>query len=213
MENCRIVIADDHFVVRTGLRMLLDVEPDLEVVAEGWDIPSTIRCLRGYEPDVLLLDLNMPGESSIAALPRIVDEFPDMAVLVLAMRGRSEVAREALRRGARGFVLKEAADTDLVDAVRAIVEGDEIASTLGTQLALNGRAPAGGVDGLTERELELLRLIALGHTNAAIAERMSLSVRTVESHRARVQTKLGRSTRADLVRYAFENGLLGAGRS
>ena len=214
MENCRIVIADDHFVVRTGLRMLLDAERDLEVVAEAWDIRSTIRCLRGYRPDLLLLDLNMPGESSVAALPRIVDEFPDTVVLVLTMQGRSSFAREALRRGARGFVLKEAADTDLVAAIRALGEDDDdFTPTLATQLTLDGRAATGGLGDLTQREREILRLIAIGHTNADIAERLSLSVRTVESHRARIQKKLGRSTRAELVGYALENGLLGAGQS
>ena len=214
MDYCRIVIADDHYVVRTSLRMLLDAEPGLEVVAEAWDIPSTIRCMRGYRPDLLLLDLNMPGESSVAALARIVEEFPDTAVLVLTMRGgKSELAREALRRGARGFVLKEAADTDLIEAVRAIADGGDVTPALGSQLALDHSAPDEQADGLTQREIEILRLIVRGHTNGEIAERLSLSVRTVEAHRARMQRKLGRSTRAELVRYALDHGLLGAAKS
>jgi two-component system response regulator NreC len=215
MDYCRIVIADDHYVVRTSMRMLLVTEPGLEVVAEAWDVPSTIRCLRGYRPDLLLLDLNMPGESSVAALARIVEEFPETAVLVLTMRGRSELAREALRRGARGFVLKESSDTDLLDAVRAIAAGGEedVTTALGSELALDhSGAPGAQPDGLTQRELEILRLVARGHTNADIAERLALSARTVEGHRARMQRKLGRSTRAELVRYALDHGLLGAAR-
>jgi two-component system, NarL family, response regulator NreC len=215
MDYYRIVIADDHYVVRTSLRMLLEAEPGIEVVAEAWDVPSTIRCMRGYRPDVLLLDLNMPGESSIAALARIVEEFPDTAVLALTMRGRSEVARGALRRGARGVVLKESADTELVAAVRGLADGDgdgAVTTALGSELAL-GRAGSGEPgDGLTQREIEILRLVARGHATSEIAEQLALSQRTIETHRARMQRKLGRSTRAELVRYALDRGLLGAGR-
>ncbi|HYV14963.1 MAG TPA: response regulator transcription factor [Conexibacter sp.] len=213
MDYYRIVIADDHYVVRTSLRMLLEAEPGIEVVAEAWDVPSTIRCMRGYRPDVLLLDLNMPGESSVAALARIVEEFPDTAVLALTMRGKSEVAREALRRGARGVVLKESADTELVAAVRGLADDDGAVTTaLGSELTLGRTASGEPGDGLTQREIEILRLVARGHATSEIAEHLALSQRTVETHRARMQRKLGRSTRAELVRYALDRGLLGAGR-
>jgi two-component system response regulator NreC len=209
VEQLRIVVADDHLVVRTGLRMVLDAEADFEVVAEAGDVPSAIRCLRGYRPDVLLLDLNMPGESSVSAMPRIAEEFPDTAIVVLTMQDQPSFAREALRRGARGYVLKEAADTELVEAVRAVAGGRTyVTPTLGARLALDRDDAAGRPDGLTARELEVLRLIVLGHTNADIASQLFLSVRTVESHRAHIQEKLGRGTRAELVRYALDQGLL-----
>jgi two-component system response regulator NreC len=209
-DHVRIVIADDHLVVRTGLRMLLDEAPGFQVVGEAGDVAGAFGCLHGHHPDVLLLDLNMPGDPSVAAIPQLVEQFPDVAIVILTMQAQPAFAREALRRGARGYVLKEAADTDLVEAIRAVAHGATyLTPALGVRLALEHASPDDRLpDELTPRELEILRLIVLGHTNNEIAEQLFLSVRTVESHRASVQQKLHCSTRAELVRYALDRGML-----
>jgi two-component system response regulator NreC len=210
-EEIRVVLADDHRVVRTGLRMVLDAEPDIAVVAEAGDIPAAGRALLVHRPDVLVLDLNMPGEQSLSAIPRFVADHPATAIVVLTMQQDPAFAREALRGGARGYVLKEAADDELVQAVRMAHAGRTYLNPeLGAKMAAEP-APSGPPDDLTERELEVLRLIALGHTNSEIAAQLYLSVRTVESHRAHIQQKIRRSTRAELVRYALDHGLVEAG--
>jgi two-component system, NarL family, response regulator NreC len=204
----RVVIADDHSVVRSGLRLVLDAEQGIEVVAEASDVESAMRAVRGYHPDVLVLDLNMPGEPSLEAIPRMVAEAPETAIVVLTMQQDPAFAREALRAGARGYVLKEAADAELVQAVRLAREGRTYLNPeLGARMAAEP-PPSGPPDNLTERELEVLRLIALGHTNTEIAGQLYLSVRTVESHRAHIQQKVRRSTRAELVRYALDHKLI-----
>lgn len=208
MGATTIVVADDHAVVRSGLRMLLDAEPDLEVVAETGDVPSTRRSLKGHRPQVLILDLNMPGEPSLPAIPSLREASPDTGIVVLTMQDDPAFAREALRAGALGYVLKEAADSELVRAVRmAAVGRTYLHPELGARLAAE-RPPPVPDDDLTDREVQVLRLIALGHTNSEIASMLYLSVRTVESHRANMQQKLGLSTRAGLVRHAIERGLM-----
>jgi two-component system response regulator NreC len=203
-----IVLADDHPIIRAGLRMVLDAESDFSVVAEAGELESAVRYARAHRPRILLLDLNMPGEASLPAIPRILEECPGTDIVVLTMQGDPAFAREALSSGARGYVLKEAADDELVQAVRTVAGGGEFLNPqLGARLAAEPAAP-GPPDDLTERELEILRLIALGHTNAEIAESLFLSVRTVESHRAHIQQKTLRTTRAELVRYALDHGLL-----
>jgi two-component system response regulator NreC len=210
-EEIRVVLADDHRVVRTGLRMVLDAEPGIAVVAEAGDIPATGRALLAHRPDVLVLDLNMPGEQSLSAIPRFVADHPETAIVVLTMQQDPAFAREALRGGARGYVLKEAADDELVRAVRLAHDGRTYLNPeLGAKMAAEP-APSGPPDDLTERELEVLRLIALGHTNSEIAAQLYLSVRTIESHRAHIQQKIRRSTRAELVRYALDHQLIDAG--
>jgi two-component system response regulator NreC len=206
-----IVLADDHAVVRSGLRMVLEREGGFEVVSEAGDADSALRTVLGHKPAVLVLDLNMPGElTSLDAIPRVQEVSPTTRVVVLTMQEDPEFARRALRAGAAGYVLKEAADDELVDAVRRVAEGATYLNPrLGAMLAAAPPEPAGPPDDLTEREVEVLRLIALGHTNAEIAQELYLSVRTVESHRAHIQQKLGRSTRAELVRYALDHGLVG----
>ena len=202
-----IVIADDHRVVRSGLRMLLEAEPDLEVVAEAGDVDGARRYVRGHRPAVLILDLNMPGEPSLSAIPHLREEFPATQIVVLTMQDDPAFAREAMRAGALGYVLKEAADTELVEAVRDAARGTAyLHPRLGARLA--AEAVKGATDGLTEREREVLKLIALGHTNSEVASQLYLSVRTVESHRAHIQQKLGLQTRAELVRYALDNGVI-----
>src|SRR6476646_10710787 len=165
-----IVIADDHQVVRAGLRLLLEAEDGFEVVAEAGDVATTERRITAYHPRVLILDLNMPGESSLPAIPRIRESAPNTQVVVLTMQNDPAFAREALRAGAIGYVLKEAADAELVQAVRLAA---------GARLAAEQPIPAGPPDDLSAREIEVLRLIARGHTNAEIAAKLYLSVRTV----------------------------------
>jgi two-component system, NarL family, response regulator NreC len=203
----RIVLADDHSVIRSGLRMLLDHEDGLEVVAEASNTDEAARYVRGHRPDVLILDLNMPGESGLDLIPRVQTEMPDTAIVVLTMQRDPAFARQALRAGALGYVIKDAADGELVDAVRAAARGQQyINPQLGARLASmpTDRRPGD----LSDRELEIVRLIALGHTNPEIAGRLFLSIRTIEAHRSHIQQKLAVSTRAELVRFALDNGLV-----
>jgi two-component system response regulator NreC len=205
-----ILIADDHAVMRSGLRMLLEAEPDFEVVAEAGDVPETVRRLKAYKPDVLILDLHMPGGPSLEALPEMQEASPETHVVVLTMQNSTGFVREALRAGALGYVTKEAADTELVEAVRLAAQGQPyLHPRLGMRLATEP-VDEGPPDDLSAREVDVLRLIALGHTNAEIAAQLFLSVRTVESHRAHIQQKLCLSTRAELVRYALDHGLVEA---
>jgi two-component system response regulator NreC len=205
----KIVLADDHAIVRSALRALLEADGEFEVVAEAGEADEAVRKVLAYKPDVIVLDLSMPGGSSLTAIPRMLEASEGTAVVVLTMENEPRFAREAFRAGALGFVLKEAADTELVAAVRAAVAGLRYLNPqLGGLLAMAPDAPAGPPDGLSERELDVLKLVALGHTNAEISEQLYLSVRTVESHRAHIQQKLGRTTRAELVAYAREQGML-----
>ena len=205
----KIVIADDHRVVRSGLRMLLDREEDFEVVAEAGDVADAHRYVRAHRPDVLILDLNMPGDPSLPAIPGFLEESPGTRVVVLTMQEDPAFAREALQAGASGYVLKEAADEELVHAVQAAASGGTYLNpALGARIAATPAVPAGPPDDLTEREVEILRLIALGHTNSEIGAQLFLSVRTVESHRAHIQQKISLTSRAELVRYALEHRLV-----
>jgi two-component system response regulator NreC len=204
-----VLLADDHVVVRRGLRLLLEAEPGLEVVAEAGDVPEALRKVRAHRPAVLVLDLNMPGEPSVPAIPRVIEGSPGTAVVVLTMQKDPAYVREALRAGAKAFVLKEGADDELVQAIRLAAEGRVYLNPeLGALVAAAPDAPAGPPDGLTERELGVLRLIALGHTNAEIGRQLHIGTRTVETHRAHIQQKVRRSSRVELVRYALEHGLL-----
>lgn len=211
VDSITIVIADDHVVVRRGLRMLLDAAEGFEVVAEAGNVDDARRYVRAHRPGVLILDLNMPGGDSLEAIGQIIADTPETAVVVLTMQSDTGFARTALQAGAKGYVLKEAADDELVEAVRAAAVGETYLNPrLGARLAAEPPAPSGPPDDLTEREVEILRLIALGHTNGEIAAQLYLSVRTVESHRAHIQQKLRRTTRAELVRYALDHGLVEA---
>jgi two-component system response regulator NreC len=209
VDRIDIVLADDHAVVRAGLRLLLDGEEGLHVVAEAGEIDTAKRMVRAHRPHVLVLDLNMPGGESLPAIPELAEQT---AVVVLTMQNDPAFARRALQTGAKGYVLKESADAELVQAVRAAAEGRTYLNPeLGARMAAAPPEPAGPPDNLTEREVEILRLIALGHTNSEIGSQLYLSVRTVESHRSHIQQKVGRNTRAELVRYALDHGLIDAG--
>lgn len=204
-----IVLADDHAVVRSGLKLLLEAERDFHVVAEADDVESARRYVLGHKPRVLVLDLNMPGGSSLEAIPALRASAPGTQIVVLTMQQEPAFARHALSAGAIGYVLKEAADDELVEAVRRAAAGESYLNPrLGARLA--SEPASGPPDDLSEREVDVLTLIALGHTNAAIAERLYLSVRTVETHRAHIQQKLALSTRAELVAYALKRGLVKA---
>jgi two-component system response regulator NreC len=208
-DEITIVLADDHAVVRSGLRLLLD-QAGFPVLAEAGDAESALRSVLGHKPTVLVLDLNMPGApTSLEAIPRVADVSPGTRVVVLTMQEDPVFAREALRAGAAGYVLKEAAESELVEAVRRAAAGETYLNPrLGAALATAAVSSDAPPDDLTAREVEILRLVALGHTNGEIAAQLYLSVRTVESHRARIGQKLRISTRAELVRYALDRGLL-----
>ena len=210
-EPLTVVLADDHVVVRSGLRVLLDSEPSIDVVAEAGDVRTAIEAVEHHRPDVLILDLHMPGEPSLPAIPRLRERCPDTRVVVLTAQRDPSFAGEALRLGAAGYVPKEAADSQLLEAIGVAAQGGTyLEPRLGARLAANTAAAGRTAGELSEREVEVLRLIARGLTNREMAERLYLSVRTVESHRARIQRKLGRSRRSDLVEYALARGFVEA---
>lgn len=203
-ETVSIVLADDHAVVRSGLCMLLESEADLEVVAQVGELEELRAMVAEARPDVLLLDLHMRGGNSLELIPDLCRETN---VLVLTMQDDPGYARSAIRAGASGYLLKEVEDAELIQAVRTVAGGGTyLHPALGARL-LTGDAGAPG-RGLTGRERDVLRLIALGHTNAEMAERLFLSVRTVETHRANIHRKLGTDSRSELVRHALEQGLV-----
>jgi two-component system, NarL family, response regulator NreC len=209
--SIRTIVVDDHAVVRTGLRLLLDAEEDIEVVAEAGDAREAVFEARAQKPDVILLDVVMPGRSGLEAIPDLLKESPESKILVLSMQDDSAYVREAFASGASGYVLKEAADAEVVGAVREVAQGGRyVHPVLGARLVAadaDERARA-EEDPLSEREHEILRLLALGHTNQEIAGELYLSVRTVETHRAHIMQKLRISTRAELVTYALAQGML-----
>jgi two-component system response regulator NreC len=207
----RALVVDDHAVVRAGIRLLLEREEDIEVVGEAGNAQDAVFDVRALRPDVVLLDVVMPGQSGIEVLPSLLKESPETKVLVLSMQDDPSYVREAFAAGASGYVLKEAADEEVVAAVREIANGGSyVHPALGARMVTaeaQARAAA-EADPLSDREREVLRLLALGHTNQEIAKMLYISVRTAETHRAHIMQKLGLSTRAELVRYALSHGLL-----
>jgi len=207
-EPVRILLVDDHAVLRSGLRLLLEREEGLEPVGEAETAEDAVRSLPRLRPDVVVIDIEMPGIGGIDGTERIKERAPEARVLVLSMHDRPQDVRRAFDAGADGYLPKAAADEDLVRAIRAVASGERyVHPSLGAALAAPA-ASAGPIDELTEREREVLRLLALGHTNQEIAEQLIVSVRTVESHRAHVMAKLRVTTRAGLVRAALDAGLL-----
>jgi len=203
-EHLSLVIADDHAVVRQGIRLLLEAEEDFEVVGESSDLAETRELLHRLAPHVLVLDLHMAGALSLTALSDLRAASPSTAVVILTMDDDPAFVQPAWAAGAAGYVLKEASRDELIRAVRMVARGGRYLDP-----AIGGWAITGGrADALTERELEVLRLVALGHTNSEIARKMFISSRTVESHRANLQAKLGISGRPELVRYALEHGVI-----
>jgi two-component system response regulator NreC len=207
-DPVRILLVDDHAVLRSGLRLLLEREDGLEPVGEADTAEDAVRSLPRLRPDVVVIDVEMPGMGGIDGASRIKERAPEARILVLSMHDRAQDVRRAFDAGADGYLPKAAADEDLVRAIRAVAAGERyVHPSLGAALAAPA-ASAGPIDELTEREREVLRLLALGHTNQEIAEQLIVSVRTVESHRAHVMTKLRVSTRAGLVRAALDAGLM-----
>ena len=203
----RVVLADDHALMRRSLRLLLDGEDGVDVIAEADDIEAVIRHVHGRLPHVLVLDLNMPGGSSLETIGRLRTCVPETQIIVMTMEDNPAFAQRALAAGALGFVVKDRADGELPQAVRAAARGEEYVSP-SVAVRLEALHQSLTEDRLTVREVEVLRLIALGYTSVEIARKLHLSPRTVETHRARVHRKLGLSTRAELVSYALGRGLL-----
>ncbi len=211
--SIRILIADDHGVLRAGLRALLNAEPDLEVVGEAADGDETLRLVRDVEPDVVLLDVSMPGPGGIEVTRQVKAALPQTRVLILTVHEDESLLQEAVGAGAAGYVIKRAVESELINAIRAVWRGDLYIHPAMTRALLRGVKPAAPsdeevVEPLTPRETEVLRLIALGYTNRQIAEKLTISVRTVETHRANLTDKLGLRSRVELVRYAREHDLL-----
>jgi two-component system response regulator NreC len=204
-----VVIADDHSVVRDGIRAVLEREGgEFRVVAEAADVPSTVKAVRDFKPDLLTLDLTMPGGSSLAALPSCFVAHPTLAVAILTMREDPEYARQALRAGARSYVLKEAEPAELLQAFRLAVAGHNyLHPRLGALIATGDDGAQEGA-ALSAREREVVRLIAMGFTNPEIAERLHVAERTVKTYRARAIEKLGFSSRAEITAYARKLGLV-----
>lgn len=207
----RVLVVDDHAVVRSGLRLLIDAESDMTTVGEAGTVREAIFEARSANPDLILIDVVMPGESGIEGLPKLLHEHPDVKALVLSMQDDPRYVREAFAAGASGYVLKEAVDAEVVTAIREVAAGGRyVHPELGARLvaAEAEAARQAEADPLSDREREVLRLLALGFTNQEIAKQLFISVRTAETHRAHVMQKLRLQSRAELVRHAIAHGLL-----
>ena len=211
--SVRVLVVDDHAVVRAGLALLVNAETDLEAAGEAGNAREAILEARTAKPDVILLDVMMPEQSGIEAVPQLLHEHPGVKVLVLSMQDDPRYVREAFEAGASGYVLKEAADAEVVAAIREVAGGGRyVHPELGARLvaAETAERRRAEEDPLSDREREVLRLLALGHTNQEIAKQLYISVRTAETHRAHIMQKLRLSSRAELVRYALAEGMLEA---
>lgn len=219
-DTIRILIADDHTVVRTGLRALLDRAPDMETIGEATDGTEALRLASELRPDVVLLDISMPGSSGIETTKLLKEAWPDIRVLILTVHKDEKLLQEAIKAGASGYITKNALEPELINAIHAVWRGDLYVHPTMTRALLASLAPADEpsthpasekqIESLTPREIEVLRLIAQGYTNRQAAEELGISVRTIETHRANIMGKLDVSGRVALVRYAMEHGLLDA---
>lgn len=212
-EKKRILLADDHAILRSGLRLLLSTQPDWEVVGEAASGVETIEKCKQLQPHLVLLDVSMPGLSGLDILPAVRRAAPGVKILILTMYDDRHYLQEALRNGAAGYVLKKAADTELITAIQAVLKGEFYVHHSMMRFVLedvleNQAPPSDEWDQLSEREQQVLQLVALGYTSAEIAQQLSLSPKTVETYRARGMEKLGLRSRAALVRYALQRGLI-----
>ena len=210
-KGTRVLIVDDHAVVRSGLKLVLESDEGIEPVGEAGSAREAVFEARSLKPDVILLDVVMPDQSGLEIIPTLLKENPETKILVLSMQDDPQYVREAFAAGASGYVLKEAADSEVVSAVREVAGGGRyVHPELGARLvaAESEERRRAEEDPLSEREGEVLRLLALGHTNQEIAKQLYISVRTAETHRAHIMQKLRLSSRAELVRYALDRGLL-----
>jgi two-component system, NarL family, response regulator NreC len=211
VESITVVIVDDHAVVRSGLHLLVEREEGMVVVDEAADANEAIFRTLEHKPDVVLIDVTMPGQSGIDAIPKLLEVSPDSKVLVLSMQDDARYVRDAFSAGASGYVLKEAADSELVAAIRQVAAGGSYVNpALGARVVISEAKEdaEAEADPLSEREHQVLRLLALGHTNQEIAKTLYISVRTAETHRAHIMQKLGLASRAELVRYALARQIL-----
>lgn len=205
MKTIKVLIVDDHAVLRAGLRALLNLQPDIEVVAEAADGLEAVEKVKRLAPEVVLMDISLPGRDGLEVTKDLKKTHPWVKVLILTMHEDPRYLHPALKAGASGYVVKRAADTELIDAIRAAYRGDVFLHPSVARIVVDEYLE----QGLSEREREVLRLIAEGRTYKEMAELLALSVKTIESYRERIKEKLGLNTRAELVRYALEKGLLG----
>lgn len=214
MKTIRVLLADDHAVLRAGLRLLLDAQADMEVVGEASTGDEAVAQAKKLTPDIVLLDITMSGTDGLDAVRRIKEDNPGVKVLALTMHDDESYLRQVLEGGGSGYVLKRAADTELLSAIRAVHEGGTYLHPSHAKALLEGTVEVeeskerNNYDCLSDREKQVLKLVALGHTNKQIANKLFISVKTVETYRARMHNKLGIKSRATLVRYALSRGLL-----
>ncbi|MDE3089619.1 MAG: response regulator transcription factor [Chloroflexota bacterium] len=215
MSKIRVLICDDHTILREGIRLLLNAQPDIEVVAEAVDGREAVDKARALKPDVILMDIAMPLLNGLEATKQIRREQPNARVLVLTMYESDEYVAQMLEAGAAGYVLKKVAGSELVYAIRAVSQGEAFLYPSITKRLVEDylrRVESGQerdtFNGLTDREREVLQLVAEGHTNKAIADLLNLSVRTVQNHRAHIMEKLGMHDRGELIKYAIQKGII-----
>lgn len=215
-KKLRILLADDHAVLRAGLKVLLNVEQDLEVIGEASDGEEVLTQVAALQPDLLLLDLTMPKLNGVDCTEELLKKYPDLKILILTMHDDEEYLKAVLKVGARGYVLKKAADVELLSAIRTVARGEMFiyptmaAALVYRELVNPSRSESKDkkLKQLSEREREVLRYLALGHTNQDIADMLHVSVKTVETYKARILEKLEMKKRAELVRYAMDNGII-----
>jgi len=214
MSKLRIVVADDHALLRGGLTALISAQSDMEIVGEAATADEALQVVSRLTPDLLTLDLTMPGGSSVKAIEKVRQQSPDTKVLVLTMHDDSAYLRATLAAGADGYLVKTATDAEMLSALRAVAKGRTVVNLAASPQKIHAamisaeKPESPGHDSLSERELEVIRFLAKGHTNQEIADKLFLSVKTIETYRSRIGTKLGLKTRADIVKYVTELGLL-----
>ena len=213
MKKIRVLIVDDHGILRAGLRTFLNLQPDMEVVGEAAEGLEAVEKVKRLEPDVVLMDISLPGMEGLEVAKKLKKTHPDVKVLILTMHEDRRYLYSALKAGASGYVVKRAADTELIDAIRAAYRGDVfLHPSMAKIVAEDYVEQAGTEKGLSDREREVLGLIAEGRTYKEMAKFLAVSVKTIETYRERIKEKLGLHTRAELVRYALEKGLVGPRR-
>ncbi len=215
MAEIRVLIADDHAVLRSGLKLLINTQTDMKVIGEAGDFRTTREKVFELHPDVVTLDLSMPGGDAVRLIQDLTNEVPETRLLILTMHDDASMFRTAFAAGAAGYIVKSAADTELLTAIRTVAAGRSFVSLPGNAVPSGPKSPPvleayeqEALNSLSTREQEVLTLVAQGHTNQAIADRLYLSVKTVESYRSRLMTKLNLGTRAELTQFALKLGLL-----
>jgi two-component system response regulator NreC len=214
MNKIRVLLADDHTILRDGIRALLDDQADIEVIGEAGDGQATVKMTAQLQPDVVVMDIAMPLLNGLEATRQIQRDFPQVKVLILTMHENEEYIRQVLAAGALGYVLKDAAARDLIGAIRAVYQGEAVLSPAITRLVIEDYLRWGDIrppdssNGLTSREREVLQLIAEGYTNKEIAEILCISIKTVQSHRTNLMSKLDLHDRGELIKYAIQKKII-----